>query len=149
LGKAETRWAALARRLLEHEVAGRLEPAALAEATERACVRLHERLVPLIGPDGFRIMLANAVEITRSEHSFLQAIDTRAELNGCFTHLAEAVKGRRTEEALTAMAGLLGEFIGLFGSFVGEALTLRLVRQTWPEIAWEGTGRGGDDRGSS
>jgi hypothetical protein len=140
VGKAETRWAALARRLVEHEAGGRMEATALAEATERACVRLQDRLVPLVGPDGFRIMLTNAIDITRSEHSFLQAIDARAELDGCFVNLAEAVKGRLPEEALAAVTRLLAEFIGLLGSFVGDALTLRLVRGAWPEIAWEKTG---------
>jgi hypothetical protein len=149
VGKAETRWAALARRLVEHEAGGRMEVRALAEAAERVCMRLHDRLVSLVGPDGFRIMLTNAVDITRSEHSFLQAIDARAELNGCFAHLTDAVNGRPPEEALAGVTRLLAEFIGLLGSFVGDTLTTRLVRGAWPEIAWEKTGpTTADDRES-
>jgi hypothetical protein len=132
----DPRWAGLARRLIGHEAGARTDPASTAAALERACQRLKDRLVPLIGPDGFRIMLANAVDVTRADHPFLQAIDSRADLNGCFHELSEAMRGCTGEAALAGAVRVLSAFLGLLGSFVGDALTERLVRGAWPDIPW-------------
>ena len=58
----------LARRVLRHETGGRAEPAALAEAAERADARLRERLASLIGQTGYTTLLvARAVRLAQAD----------------------------------------------------------------------------------
>lgn len=138
------RWQTLAGRLVEHESAGRHDALALGQATERVCARLADRLVPLIGPEGFRILLANAVDLTRTEHAFLQAVGSRVDVRGCLVGLGDALRDRAGAEAMAAVTALLGRFMQLLGGFIGEALTARLIERAWPEVDW--TARAIDDR---
>ena len=57
----------LARRVLRHEAGGRAEPAALAEAAERADARLRGRLASLIGQTGYTTLVARAVRLAQAE----------------------------------------------------------------------------------
>ncbi len=55
----------VARRVLFYEAGGRMEPAALAEAAERADARLRARLADLIGLTGYMTLVARAVRLPR------------------------------------------------------------------------------------
>ncbi len=143
--EAQGRWRALARRLVEQEAAAQTTDA-LAEATERTCARLRERLVQVIGPEGFRILLTNAVDMTRTEHLFLRAAEWRVDADGGVSGLREAVRGRSRTEALGALTAVLGRFMELLAGFIGEALTARLVERTWPAVRRKDRGVGGREK---
>ncbi|HWP35603.1 MAG TPA: hypothetical protein VNM66_08400 [Thermodesulfobacteriota bacterium] len=132
----------IARRLIEHEAGGRHGTDALAQAAERTCERLREHLAPLIGPMGFRVLLASALDLARSKHPLLRHVDVRAEQSGCLSGLTEAAKGREPAEFGAAIAALFGGFIGLLESFIGESLTLRLIRKAFPGVTWRDGGEG-------
>ena len=67
MGAAPPVGQALARQILVHEAAGSREPAALADAMDRACVRLGARLAGLIGQVGYATLLARALRLATAE----------------------------------------------------------------------------------
>jgi hypothetical protein len=72
----------LARRVLRHEAGGRAEPAALAEAAERADARLRGRLASLIGPTGYTTLVARAVRLAQAEVPALERVTVDALATG-------------------------------------------------------------------
>ena len=136
----------LARRVLLHEAGGRTEPAVLAEAAERIDARLKGRLGGLIGLTGYTILAARAVRLARAEVPALEGVvvDTGAEggLRGVRAFaLSSAGNAGAAEVGLSA---LLAHVIGLLSTFIGEDLAVRLVRDTWPELAQgQGEAHGG------
>jgi hypothetical protein len=128
----------LARRVLQHEAGGRAELAALAEAAERADARLRGRLASLIGPTGYTALVARAVYLAQAEVPALERVTVDAlatEAEGGLHGVREFA--RATGDAGAAEAGLsaiLAHVIGLLGTFIGEDLALRLIRDAWPEL---------------
>jgi hypothetical protein len=128
----------LARRVLQHEAGGRAELAALAEAAERADARLRGRLASLIGPTGYTALVARAVYLAQAEVPALERVTVDAlatEAEGGLHSVREFA--RATGDAGAAEAGLsaiLAHVIGLLGTFIGEDLALRLIRDAWPEL---------------
>ncbi len=96
----------VARRVLLHEVGGRTESVALAEAAERADARLKGRLGSLIGQTGYTILVARAVRLARAEVPTLEGVtvDTGAEggLRG-LRAFALASEAGAAKAALTAL----------------------------------------------
>jgi len=132
----------LARRLLAQEVGARPGPLAWAEAAERACEKLRQRIALLVGPAGFHALLARALQLAGAEFPFLQGV--RAELGAVGAQhaapllpllpgLRDAVAGRDGAEAGAALGAVLAHFIWLLVTFIGADLGLRLVRDVWPE----------------
>src|ERR671939_1406472 len=72
----------LARRVLRHEAGGRAEPAALAEAAERADARLRGRLASLIGQTGYTTLVARAVHLAQAEVPALERVTIDALATG-------------------------------------------------------------------
>ncbi len=130
----------LARRVLLHEVGGRAEPTALAEAAARADARLRGRLADLIGTTGYTTLVARAVRLAQAEVPALSRITIDAGETGAegslrgVRDLAQASGGDpgATEAGLRA---ILAHVIGLLSTFIGEDLALRLIREAWPELA--------------
>ena len=69
---------ALARYMLLDDAGERLEPAALAEAVERADARLRARLVDLVGLTGYTTLVARAVRLARAENPALERVTVDA-----------------------------------------------------------------------
>jgi hypothetical protein len=128
----------LARRVLRHEAGGRAEPAALAEAAERADARLRERLASLIGPTGYTTLVARAVYLAQAEVPALERVTVDALATGAEGGLHGVREfARASGDAGVAEAGLsaiLAHVIGLLVTFIGEDLALRLIRDAWPEL---------------
>ena len=128
----------LARRVLRHEAGGRAEPAALAEAAERADARLRARLASLIGQTGYTALLARAVHLAQAEAPALERVSVDALATGAEGGLHGVREfARGVGDAGAAEAGLsaiLAHVIGLLVTFIGEDLALRLIREAWPEL---------------
>jgi hypothetical protein len=120
---------ALARRLLVLEAANQSEAESQHEAA-RVFEKLRISLARFAGPDGFTTLLRRALALARKELPSLQRVEVKADgsLDGFEQVVADASNGG-TEAALTITAQLLG----LLFIFVGESLTLRLVRDAWPD----------------
>ena len=119
--KADQR--ALAQELVEHEE--RLRSGSAADTSGRQAVieRLQPTLVPLVGKAGFSSLLTRALTLAKRESPSLR--DVRIEDDWRLNGLSDDSSG---------MVVLIAHLIGLLTTFMGETLTLRLLRNAWPEI---------------
>ena len=100
-------------------------------AVLRVFEKLRSRLSRLVGVAGFQMLLARALALAKPEASWLQSVRVLddATLEG-FNETAEL----QTAEGITeGSAALLAQLLGLLVTFIGEALTLRLIADVWPE----------------
>jgi len=129
---------ALARRILLHEAGGRAEPVARAEAAARADARLHARLADLIGTTGYTTLVARAVRLAQAEVPALEhvPVDTGAGAEGSLREVrAFALASGNPGATESGLSAILAHVIGLLITFIGEDQALRLIRETWPELA--------------
>ena len=134
----------LARRLLAYEAvtAKTSEPAEF--ATLRAYEKLRQSLVVFAGVDGFQALAFRALTQAKSEAPGLWAAQVAADgaLQGLgefrpqpveFEPQLNSDKDQASEDGVILIARLLG----LLHTFLGEALTLSLMRNAWPDAAFD------------
>jgi hypothetical protein len=124
----------LARRLLAVEAANKSATDAHGHEAVRVCEKLRISLTRFAGADGFKSLLRRALALARADVSSLQAIKLKPDgsLEGLEVLAPDATNGG-PEGAVAITAHLLG----LLVTFIGEPLTLRLVREAWPDASLE------------
>jgi len=119
------------------DLAGRLlaasQPASDQHVHDAAGVseKLRIPLTRFAGADGFTSLLRRALVLASAEVPSLQSIKVGAEgrLEGLEQPAADTGTAARGSEAAVAITAHL---LGLLVTFIGEPLTLRLVREAWP-----------------
>jgi hypothetical protein len=126
----------LAQRLLAYEgVAGEhSEPTE--SAAFRVCAKLRRPLITFAGVAGFRSLLSRALTLARAEAPSLSAVQVAAD--GSLRGQDEFELQANKEQARDGGVILVAQLIGLLLTFIGEGLTLRLVQDVWPEVAFDG-----------
>ena len=121
----------LARRLIALEAARGESPGEPAGGAVRVCDRLRVSLARLAGVAGFRSLMSRALALAKAEVPSLAAAEVRADgsLEGLDDDGSDRDAGAGGEGGVVVVAQLLG----LLMTFVGEPLTLRLVRDAWPD----------------
>jgi hypothetical protein len=120
----------LATRLLalETDVASNTPPAF------RVCDRLGVLLRKLAGAAGFQSLLSRALVLARNETPWLETVkiqpDGRLEAMG---------NNHSKEELLQGEVALVAQLLGLLHTFIGEPLTMQLVKEAWPAIHLDST----------
>jgi len=96
------------------------------------CEKLRLHLATFMGKTGFQTLLARSLALSIAEVPWLGAVRTRADdsLAGLEALQAQLAPEEFSEGEVVVLAQLLG----LLVAFIGENLTLRLVREVWPEI---------------
>ncbi|HYN24025.1 MAG TPA: hypothetical protein VES69_03170 [Pyrinomonadaceae bacterium] len=125
----------LARRLLAFEAAHDNSPDARLDVAVQVIEELRTRLIRLAGVDGFRSLLSRALTLAKAEAPSLNMVHVRADgsLEG-FDRIEQS-----QEEGAVGPAGivLVAHLLELLVTFIGEPLTLRLVRDKWPAASTE------------
>jgi hypothetical protein len=116
---------ARARQLLEHE-GGADEGAA---AAARVYDKLHAHLDPLLGAAGVQALLVRSARLTHGPSSPLEV----AILAGS-TNLRACLQAQDPAVATESAAALFGTFFALVIGFIGERLTIQMLRRAWPTI---------------
>ena len=125
----------MARRLLAYEsVAGET-----AVPTEAASLRVYEKLrrplCALAGVAGFWSLASRALTLAKAEAPALSAVQIT--MDGDLQGLTELEPQIDKDRAEQGDAILITQLLGLLCTFIGEALTLRLLRDVWPEAAFD------------
>ncbi len=119
----------LARRLLADS-----QSAADSHAQEAVLVneKLRIILTQFAGADGFAALLRRALVLARAEAPALQGATVNADgrLEGL-----EQLAAMQGSVASAAAVAITAHLLGLLVTFIGEGLTLRLVRQAWPNLS--------------
>lgn len=105
--------------------------------------KLRPHLATLMGIVGFRALLSRALALASAEVPWLRALHVKADgsLEG-FDALDRQVEPAAVFEGSVV---LLAQLLGLLATFVGENLTLRLVREVWPKLSLNGLDLGAGD----
>ena len=131
----------LARWLLALEAAATTPVGPAMPAAFRVCEKLRRTLGRLTGVAGFRSLLSRALALAAQEVSWLQAL--RVGKDGSLEGLVEAESELSLSEVERGERVLVAQLITLLFSFIGEALTMRLLQESWAEVRAQDLDPGG------
>ena len=132
----------LARRLIAEE--SRLGEGASSGSLPafRVCEKLRRPLSTLAGTAGFQSLLARALTLAKAESSWLQGLKVNPD--GSFDFTTAVAAELKTDKAVRGGAVVVTQLLGLLITFIGEALTLRLLHDAWPDAALSNLKSGGE-----
>jgi hypothetical protein len=116
----------LARWLLAQEMEGRPTAKTPLEGTQRVTTKLSTGITSLVSSDGYRALLGRALYLARAEYSVLDGARV-----GTSGFSLEGI--RETGTANEALVSFLAQVIALLARFIGDDLTTKLIRQSWPD----------------
>jgi hypothetical protein len=131
----------LARRILAYAPVEDKSSRPMESAVILANEKLRPYLCALVGVAGYRGLLSRALMLTREELPSLVAVQVTAE--GCLQGPSELEPHLDQDRAREGGAIFLAQLLGLFISFIGEALTFRLVQAVAPHLDLTGTTKPG------
>lgn len=127
----------LARWLLAAEAGKHKEPEEFAALGERVYHRLRTHLATLLGANGFDALWARALHLAQpnfragDDTAVEEALPTRA------SHaygLDAAMRGHDSAVVQQNLVVAFASLITLLFTFIGEELSLRFIRQVWPDL---------------
>ncbi len=98
-------------------------------------LRLH--LATLMGITGFRALLARALADAEAEVPWLRKVQVKSD--GSLEGFDEQAAQVDPENAADGSVALLAQLLGLLAAFIGENLTLHLMREIWPAAPLNGS----------
>ena len=126
----------LARRVVASELARVSSSHGDPDRAVRACEKLRVPLTRLAGAAGFSSLLSRALVLAKRQAPSLEGL--RVEADGSLAGFTEGQRDSGAAEA--ARYGgvvLVAELLGLLVTFIGQPLTLSLVREAWPDASVE------------
>lgn len=121
-----------AEQLIAYETKENLSSGTNPQAAFLVCERLGPYLTTLMGTAGFRALLSRALALSSDEAAWLRALHVKAD--GALEGLEELQTQLSPGEFIEGGRVLVSQLIGLLVAFIGENLTLRLLREVWPKI---------------
>jgi hypothetical protein len=103
-------------------------------AAFRAVDTLRPHLPMLMGRTGFQALLARALVLAAAELPWLATV--RGVSDGELEGLIAAQESLDAADFSEGEVVLLTHLIGLLVTFIGPALTLRLLNQVWPQLSF-------------
>ena len=125
---------ALARRLLAAEESNPPDSHQHSHAAVRVCDKLRVSLTRFAGADGFTSLLWRALALARREVPSLTRVKIKRD---CSMDGFEALAADEADGGAEAAVALAAHLLGLLVTFIGEPLTLRLVRESWPDASFD------------
>src|ERR1017187_9635484 len=122
-----------AERLIAYETRGNNSSEANTPVACLAGEKLRPHLATLMGNVGFHALLSRALALANAEVPWLRAVHVNAD--GSFEGLDVLGAQVDSDEIFEGCVVLLGQLLGLLVAFIGEDLTLRLVREVWPKLS--------------
>jgi hypothetical protein len=121
-----------ARRLIAYEARGNESSETGLPAGFDVCEKLRRHLANLMGTGGYRALLTRALALASAEVAWLRTIVIN--VDGSLDERPEG--GAQVDEQAMAEGGvvLVAQLIGLMMTFIGEGLTLQLLREAWPKL---------------
>jgi hypothetical protein len=124
-GQVET-----AKRLLANEGDSASSSEESAAAAWLVYEKLNARLAPLLGSSGLEMLFVRSAKLAQAEFASLAEVGTPDGLSKLGACLQALDPGDATEAA----AVLFGNFLDLIATFIGERLTVLVLRSAWPTI---------------
>jgi hypothetical protein len=122
----------IARRLMAHE-ASKNESSRTGDPPFPVLEALRPMLAPLMGKAGYRGLLARSLAAASEEVRWLRAVHVKSD--GSLMELHELQAQLSPALFLEGRIAMLAQLLGSLVAFIGEELTLQLVRKTWPNLS--------------
>jgi len=125
----------LAQRLLSYEAKGGNASESVGSSTLRVYEKMRQSLGELAGTAGFQALAFRALTLARSEVPILRAVEVTAD--GSLNGMSAIEPPTNVERDRIHEGGviLISRLLGLLLILLGEALTMNLVRDMWPDAA--------------
>ena len=130
MGRTSTGQVERARRLLAHEGNSGSSSAECAAAAWRLYEKLNARLAPLLGSAGVQALFVRSAKLAQGEVGSLAEVATPEGMS----KLGAVLQALDPAEATEVAATLFGTFFELMTTFIGERLTVLVLRSAWPAI---------------
>lgn len=134
----------LARRLIVFEAARANSSDAPVDVAVLVIGELRMRLIKLAGVDGFRSLLSRALILAKAEVPSLKLVQIGAD--GSVEGFDGIEQGSETGAAGQAGTILVAHLLQLLVTFIGTPLTLRLIRDSWPDASMDGANLRGEEK---
>jgi hypothetical protein len=115
----------IAQHLVAYEAMGRRKTDLPRPAALQVCEKLRPPLSTLTGAAGFHSLLVRALTLARREAPVLELVKVRDDGS------LEGLTAGTTEPGGTL---LIAQLISLLMTFIGDALTMRLLMDIWPNL---------------
>ena len=129
----------LARRLIALETPRDARPAASGSDAARVCEKLRMPLAKLAGKAGYYSLMSRAIAIAKANAPALGPVEVR--LDGSLEGLDKI-----GENDANAGVVVLVHLLDLLVTFIGEPVTLSLVRDAWPDATLEKTNSSAEEQ---
>ena len=131
--------------LMAYEARGTQSLDARAAAFFAVSEKLRPQLAMLTGTGGHRALLTRALALAKAEVVWLRAV--RVSADGSLEGIEKPQARIQPNALFEGRVVLLARLLGLLVAFIGQDLTLRLVRDVWPEVPLDGLefGTGDED----
>jgi hypothetical protein len=123
-----------AERLIAYETTKNKSSETKAQVAFLVAEKLRPQLATLMGNAGFRALLSRALALANAEVSWLRAVHVNT--GGSFEGLDKLGAQVDPDEIFEGCVVLLAQLLGLLVAFIGEDLTLRLVREVWLKLSF-------------
>jgi hypothetical protein len=132
MSRATPQMRTFANRLIIHETGGTKFSETKIQAAFHVCEKLRPHLASLMGTGGFRALLSRALALANAEVLWLRAVHVRSDgsLEGLEELHAQLDPAKLAEGGIV----LLAQLLGLLAAFIGDNLTLGLIREVWPKV---------------
>ena len=137
MSQANPQMRKFAQRLLIDDRARKKNPAATKQSVDfNTCDKLRPIMATLMGTRSYHALLSRALVLAQAEVPWLHAVQVKANgtLETVEEHHAELDPAALVEGRVVVIAQLLG----LMVAFIGDKLTLSLVREVWPNAKLDG-----------
>jgi hypothetical protein len=101
--------------------------------TFAVAARLRPQLVMLMGTAGYRALVSRALVLAAEEVKWLNHV--RVNNDGALEGMEEVAARLSPDEAAKGRVSQLAHLLELLVSFIGEALTVSLVREVYPKLS--------------
>ncbi len=125
----------LAGRLLAVEAANQSAADPRVDKTGRVVEKLRVTLTRFAGADGFTAILRRALALARAEVPALHSVTEKADGSIQGLEVLAADTGNSGVGEGDAAVAITAHLLGLLVTFIGKPLTVRLVREAWPDAS--------------
>ena len=123
----------LARRVLTVEASSQSAVEPRAHAAVRVCEKLRVHLTRFIGADGFRAIQRRALALARAE---IPALDRVTQKDDGTLEGLDGLTGESRDAGGDAAAAIITHLLSLLVTFIGQPITVRLLREAWPDASF-------------
>ena len=123
----------IARRLIIRETSGKKLSGPGPLPGFLVCAQLRSPLSTLMGSAGYRALLSRALALAGAEIAWLRSLQVKAD--GTLPGPKELTEKISPKDMAEGQIVLVAHLLGLLVAFIGEKLTLQLIREIWPKLS--------------